>query len=84
MGGFEEHDEIWGVLTLSGEEDSDEAAGEGGLGGGEAGREVLLARPQRRRGGDGERSRDLTMTEIERAHATARGLGSDSSLGLGD
>ena len=64
------------VLTLSGEEDSDEAAGEGGLVGGEAGGEVLLARPQLRwRGGDGVRSRDLTM--IERAHTTARGLGSD-------
>jgi len=48
-----------------------------------AGGEVLARPPQRRwSGGDGVRSRDLTM--IERAHATARGLGSDSSLGLGD
>ena len=41
-----------------------------------AGGEVLARPPQRRWiGGDGVRSRDLTM--IERAHATARGLGSD-------
>ena len=68
MGGFE--DRIgWDlgeggvrVLTISREENPDEAADEGGLGG-VAGGEVLARRRGRWSGGDGVRSRDLAMIE---------------------